>query len=153
MSERSESIPMPSPLPPRQPTGSHAAVESDTDRALRIAIEARTEVRALARVVGRSPDPSNPRDEGEGILGTVAIIGSPGDPVRNVAPSGLVAITLRLDASVTKLELAVEAWTRAQVEAAAARARLLWAVGVPVIVAALLGAGALAWRWVSSLHH
>lgn len=163
MTERSESIPMPSPIPPpRAPTGSHAAIDVAPDveviwrtaqTAERVAREARDLARAAHVAIGRSPDPSNPRDEGTGILGTVAIIGAPGDPVRGTAPTGLVAITLRLDANVTKLKTTVEAWTAAQVEAATARARLVWAVGVPITVAALLGLGALAWRWISTLHH
>lgn len=157
----SEPTPSPIPPPPRSPTGSHAAAETIEERALRVALEARQiarEARAeLSAAVGVDPDPENPEDAGRGVLGRVGVlertIGREPSSVHGTAATGMLAIVLSIRDAVQRLEAVIEADKAAQIEAAARRARLAWAIGIPLVVAALLGAGALAWRWLATLHH
>lgn len=59
----------------------------------------------------------------------------------------------RVDESVGKLRATVEDWSTRSDRHWRTVARLAWAVGVPLLVAMLLGAAALAWSWISTLHH
>lgn len=59
----------------------------------------------------------------------------------------------QVDASVKKLSATVEAWSTRSDKHWHTLARLAWAVGVPVLVAIVLGLGALAYQWISTLHH
>lgn len=159
------SAPMPSPLPPppRAPTGSHAATPAETtdERALRVALEARELARVmraeLAATVGVDVDPEDPEDQGRGLLGRVGVlertIGREPSSVHGTPATGMLAIVLSIRDAVQRLEAVIEADKKAAIAAAERRARLAWSIGVPVVVAVLLGAGALVWRWVSTLHH
>lgn len=163
---RSESIPMPSPIPPaRHPTGSHAAIEDDAARALRYAHEAREGVKAIRADLGREPNTSDDDDEGEGIRGRLAMVeafvGSPSNPVRNRLATGAHAWLEKLTHAIDKLttELTTERKQRdeqaeAQAKANARRAeprdRVAWiAVGALVATIVAQSVPALA-RWFAS---
>ena len=117
------SVPM-SPLPDRpaipprrQPTGSMAAApgESTEDRALRVALDARTTAIATAATLGAPPDALNP--EGEGALGVLFRRLDEADAAR-------AADSARLDAKIDAVGASVGALTRelkADREAAEAR--------------------------------
>jgi hypothetical protein len=58
-----------------------------------------------------------------------------------------------LNGNVAALNKTITAWSETWGKHWATAAKLAWGVGLPVLVAAILGLGALAWRWVSTLHH
>lgn len=68
------------------------------------------------------------------------------------ADRGLAAWT-DLAASVESLTGTIKSWEETLNRHGRILGRLLWAVLVPVIVACVLGAGSLVWRWISTLHH
>lgn len=154
-----ESSPMPSPIPtpPRTPTGSHAAIESESARALRVALEARELARGVATDLGRDPDPAKEDDEGAGLRGRLfvveAFVGSPGNPVRGKLATGAHAVLATLSLSIDKLTTELTADRQARAEAAARLSKLAWGVGLPVLVAIALYVGSVVWRWLSTLHH
>lgn len=59
----------------------------------------------------------------------------------------------KLNTSVDTLSATMQAWSAKSERHWQTASRLAWAIGVPLVVAAVLGAGALAWQWVSTLHH
>lgn len=111
----------------------------------------------MDKELGREPDPAKPDDEGEGLLGRVAIVetvvGQPSDPIKKRAASGIIAIMLALQEAVAALTTELGA-DRASREKAAERWRKLgWIVVPSLIIAALLALAGFAWHWGSTLHH
>lgn len=167
--------PSPPPPPPRGPLPSgvyHEHQAGDLQDALRIGRQARKLAqdldRKLAEALGREPDPKVPGDDGTGILGRIAsveiVVGSLPDPVRKLPASGMIALMLTLQETLAALQKELGADREAREKSAAtsaaievkraeSRARLAWGIGIPVAVAIVLGALAIAWRWASTLHH
>lgn len=68
------------------------------------------------------------------------------------ADRGLAAVT-ELAASVEKLNTTIDSWGQTWEKHWQRIGKLLWAIGVPLLVTALVGAGTLVWKWISTLHH
>lgn len=145
-----------SSLPPKSILGHDTVREpqpGDLTDALRIARYARKRAEHANAVLGRDPDPQNPADEGEGLLGRVAgienLLGDSGDPVRKRPPSGLVGGYLQLSS-------AVESFTEELRLDRESRERWYKRIGIVVMAlttAAAVGGGNLVWQWVSTLKH
>lgn len=73
---RSESIPMPSPKPPRMLTGSHAALDPDDDSPRAVALRARRAERIAEYTREQLGAPPNPVTgaEGSGLWGAVGAV-------------------------------------------------------------------------------
>ena len=59
----------------------------------------------------------------------------------------------QLKTSVDTLSTTMLSWSARSERHWQTASRLAWIVGPPLLVAVLLGAGALAWSWISTLHH
>jgi ABC-type nitrate/sulfonate/bicarbonate transport system permease component len=59
----------------------------------------------------------------------------------------------RLTTSVQTLSTTMQTWSTRWDKHWQTLSRLAWAVGVPVLVAVVLGVGVSVWRWISTLHH
>lgn len=59
----------------------------------------------------------------------------------------------KLTTNVETLNTTIHAWNTRWDKHWTTISRLAWAVGVPLLVAAMLGIGAQIWRWISTLHH
>jgi len=58
-----------------------------------------------------------------------------------------------LKSSVNTLSATMQAWSAKSERHWQTVTRLAWAVGVPILIAIVLGLGAIAWNWISTLHH
>lgn len=82
-----------------------------------------------------------------------ASIGDPADPIARTPATGLVGAVVAIQATLDQLVDEVRATGAARKSREDFLSRVAWGLGLPLIGAALIGAGALAWRWFASLHH
>lgn len=58
-----------------------------------------------------------------------------------------------LNENVVRLNATIESWSETWGKHWRTLSRVAWGVGIPVLVAVVLGVGAYVWRWLSTLHH
>lgn len=161
--------PSPLPAPPRQPVGSVAGVapaEDDDDlpatawrsrKALERTRKHDARITAIEDELGRRPNPDDEDDEGDGILGRLSVmevtVGRPEDPIKKRPATGIIGGFLKLEAALEGLTTELRADREGRERQWAILSKLAWGLGLPVGVAAVLAAGTVAVRWLTTLHH
>lgn len=80
-------------------------------------------------------------------------IGEASDPIEKTPATGLVGAVVGLQTALTTLTDELRAEKKSRDDRRAFWSKVGWALSIPAAVSALLGLGALAWRWISTLHH
>src|ERR1700734_412339 len=131
--------------------------ETAIETAVRVAREARELGRRALRLLGRAPDPTVERDEGQGVIGDVAMlkrrVGEAPDPIEKTPGYGMAAGLLRVEDALALLTTELRADREGREKMRAFFTKLAWGLGLPVAIAVVLGFGAIAWSWASTLHH
>lgn len=80
-------------------------------------------------------------------------IGDLADPIAKTPATGLVGAVVAVQVALEGLTAELKAEKEARERRSNFLGKLSWGLSIPLAVAALLGAGALLWRWASTLHH